>query len=85
MTNFPFFGDCQPLEGRISFICREAFKDNARFEYRRIYCLEDDGMFTIIIDKNTQALYSVEVKKKKKFPKEEPIKDSTKKEIIKII
>lgn len=84
MRWYSFFGDYQPLDGRVAFIYREALKDNPRFEYKRVYCLEDDGIFTIVLDKEKNNIYSVEVKKKKKPLKGEPIKDSVKEEIINI-
>ena len=44
-----YFGDYQPLDGRIGFIFREAFRDRDDFYYKTHFSLKGDGILFILI------------------------------------
>lgn len=78
-----YFGEYQPLEGRVGFIFREAYKAREDYYYKTHYSLTGDGMFYVLIDKsNLKNIYEIKTTKKKARPAKAPIKDAIKKDII---
>lgn len=82
MKNQEYFGDYQPIDGKITFLFREAFKDHGRYEYKRVFTKDGTGIYTMLIDKRMNKFYHIKIVKKKVAPKEEKVVDDIKKDIL---
>lgn len=80
-----YFGDYQPLDGRIAFIFREAFKGREDFYYKTHFSLEGDGIFYVLIDKNNpKNIYEIKTTKKTARPAQAAVKEKIKSDILKV-
>ena len=85
MKQLPIFSEYQPYDGKIAFLCREAFKENEKYEYNRVFSLTGNGIYTLVIDKTNNSIYEVKVTTGKRTrPAHSPIKDKSKEEILNI-
>ena len=87
MRNMPYFGDFQPIDGRVSFLVDRAFKGQDDYSFLRYFSLNGDGIFTLVFKKFAARcdIYEVKTTLKKKRPTKEPIKDKEKARIIDIL
>lgn len=80
-----YFGDYQPLDGRIGFIFREAFRDRDDFYYKTHFSLKGDGMLFVLIDKkNPKNIYEIKTTKKTARPAQAAVKEKVKSDILKV-
>lgn len=80
-----YFGDYQPLDGRVGFIFREAFRDREDFYYKTHFSLKGDGILFVLIDKkNPKNIYEIKTTKKTARPAQAAVKEKVKSDILKV-
>ena len=80
-----YFGEYQPLDGRVGFIFREAFRNRDDFYYKTHFSLKGDGIFFVLIDKqNPKNIYEIKTTKKTARPAQAAVKEKVKSDILKV-